>query len=184
MGGNKDAAKKWLTRVKLAKALGCNPRTIAKWLEDGMPVARRGRGGRPSLYDPEACAAWRESKIEAVVGTPAGGLNWSHERARKERAQAVLAEQLAASRAQDLLPKADVERAWGTLVAAARTKLLTLPQTLADRITRVATLEGEAGVERVLEGVVDEVLAELSGQPPEDKPAPAQPGKRGKAEVA
>lgn len=168
------ARRTTLTRLQLAKAMGCNGRTIAKWLEEGMPVEERGRGGRASRYDERKVRAWVAAREKA------GGMSEvARERARKERAQAVLAEQLAASRSQDLLPRVDVERVWAAEVAAVRAKLLSWPATLADRLTRVASLEGEVGVERVLDEAVRDALRELAGGG--DQVAPAGKRRKGRA---
>jgi len=172
--GRKSNAKvpraKTLTRVELARALGCNPRTIPKWQEEGLPVALRGRGGRPSRYDETEVRAWLGARAEVAKGE--GSLDWSQERARKEHWQALLAEQLHKARERELLPRTEVEKAWGGEVAAVRAKLLAWRTTLSDRITRAATLEGERGVERVLDEAVREVLGELAGGG--DEPAAAK----------
>jgi len=170
---------KTLTRMELAKALECNPRTIAKWQEEGLPVATRGRGGRASRYDETLVRAWLAARDEA--SRQEGALDLATERARKEHWQGLLAEQLHKARERELLPRVDVEKAWGSEVAAVRTKLLAWKTTLADRVCRAATLGGEAAVERVLEEAVREVLRELSG----DAAATQAPSKRRrKARVA
>jgi len=160
---------KGLTRPELAKALGCNPRTVAKWQEEGLPVASRGRGGRASRYDETGVRAWVAAREEAAKQP--GGLDWSQERARKEHWQGLLAEQLHKTRERELLPRLEAEKAWSAEVAAARTKLLAWRTTLSDRLTRAATLEGEPGVERVLDAAVRDVLRELAGGGEQRAPA-------------
>src|SRR5262245_61784546 len=137
-----------LTRLELAAALHCNPRTVAKWQEDGMPVSSRGRGGRASRYDLAECQAWVEARNQASVSGET--LDVVQERARKEHWQAQLAEQLHQTRAKDLLPRAEVEKAWAAEAAAIRARLLAWPTSITDRVFRAATLQGAAGVERVL----------------------------------
>lgn len=155
-----------LTRRELAAALSIgkqtptHPQTISKWLEEGMPVAERGRGGRPSRYDELEVRAWLAARNEAQRdGEPTHALK---ERARKERAQAQLAEQLFAMRAGTLLKVEDVDRLIQAEQTAVRSKLLAMPTTHADRVHRVAVLEGAVGVERVLRDTAYEILRELA----------------------
>lgn len=135
--------------------------TVTKWERDGLPIAKRGRKGKPSLYSEADVRAWLAVREE--VAESGNALDLAQERARKEHWQALLAEQLHKTRERDLLPRADVEKAWTAEVAAVRTKLLAWATTLADRVTRAATLEAEPGVERVLGEAVREVLRELAG---------------------
>lgn len=151
-----------LTRRELATALGVHMMTVTKWERDGLPIAERGRRGKASLYDEAACRAWLEAREVAADGAP---VDLARERARKERAQALLAEQQYAARGRALLPAEEVEKVWGAHVAAVRAKLLALPLTLADRIHRAGTLHGVAGVEAALEQAVRDVLTELAVSP-------------------
>jgi len=171
-----------VTRRELAKRLGCNARTIAKWIEEGLPVAKRGRGGRPSKYDEAAVRAWIEVREEAARSN-APDLMAS--RARKELAQAVEAEQRVAIRAGKLIPIEEVDRIWSGQVAAVRARLLAWPTALADRLHRVAALEGAAGVERVLQEIVYDALRELAAgvKPPRPrrKRKPSTKAKRNRA---
>jgi phage terminase Nu1 subunit (DNA packaging protein) len=149
-----------ITRRELAELLGVHAMTVTKWERDGLPIAHLGRKGKPSRYRPADARAWLAAREEAAK---TGGIaDVARERARKERAQAVLSEQTYQARALDLLPRAEVEKAWSAEVAAVRAKLLALPQTLADRVFRAGTLEGLEGVERVLEDAVRDTLRELS----------------------
>jgi phage terminase Nu1 subunit (DNA packaging protein) len=159
-----------LTRIALASALGCDVRTIAKWQDEGMPVAVRGRGGRASLYDEEACRAWKIIRDQATASADGPIGNGMRERARKERAQAQLAEQLYAVRAGDLLPASEVEKRWAAEISAARAVILTSYTTAADRVFRAATTDGLAGVERELKTIAYAVLRELSNPPAAAKP--------------
>ena len=51
-----------VTRTELARLLDCHPRTIVKWTDESMPVAVRGKRGRPSRYDVVVCRAWKETR--------------------------------------------------------------------------------------------------------------------------
>jgi phage terminase Nu1 subunit (DNA packaging protein) len=151
--------RKLVTRKELARILPCHPRSLSRWIEEGLPVAVRGRGGRASLFDPVASTAWVRAKEEAAKTAMPSFLE---ARTRQAVAQAVEAEQRVALRAGKLLPVEDVERVWSAEVAAVRARLLVIPTALADRVHRVATLEGAAGVERVLREEIYHALRELS----------------------
>lgn len=152
-------SKGLLTRVELAAALDVNPRTIAKWIEEGLPVAKRGKGGSPSQFDLAACRAWQAARAQLQADDP---IDLMRERARKERAQALLAEQLYAVRSGKLLPADEVEKVWTAEVAAVRSLMLSAPQTWSDRIYRASTSEGLAGVERELKALIHSFMRELA----------------------
>lgn len=149
-----------VTRVQLAQRLGHHPMTITKWERQGMPIAERGRKGKPSLYREADVRGWLEAR-EAAAKT-SGLVDVAQERARKERAQAELAEQTYQARARELLPAADVEKAWNAEVQAVRAAILATYTTQADRLHRVAVLDGVAGVEAELKAMAHELLRELS----------------------
>jgi hypothetical protein len=149
-----------LTRRALAARLDVHMMSITKWERDGMPIAERGARGRPSLYDELAVRAWIQARDAAAK---AGKLvDVAQERAKKERAQAALAEQTYQMRAGDLIPREEWERAKIAENVAIKAHLLGWAATLADRVFRAATLEGLAGVEKVLGDAVREVLRELA----------------------
>lgn len=174
-----------LTRQELATALGgISPRTIEKWLEEGLPVASRGRGGRPSRYDLATVQAWLKARDDAAAAAApnSGALDLVRERARKEHWQAHVAEQLYLTRGGELLPRAEVERAWSAERDAIRTKILSVWTTHADRVFRAATLEGLPGVEAALKAIAHDILRELAaGAHAEEPPKPAKKRKRGAA---
>lgn len=161
--------------MQLAEALGCNVRTLAKWLEEGMPVVRRGRGGRASLYDEVEVRAWLEAREEAARGEE-GPLVLEHERALKEHWLALVNKQTYLTRERQLIPAAEVEVALSRERDAVRAKVLSIYTTRADRLHRIATLEGVAGVEEELRQIGHEVLRELA-EPPEDE-KPGEPRRR------
>lgn len=161
-GGKKGEAPH-LTRRELAERLEVHMQTVTKWERDGMPIAVRGAKGRASYYDEAEVRAWRQLRDESARGA-GGATDLQADRARKERAQAALAEQAYQIRMRDLLPREEVEQAWAAEVAAVRARLLALPTTLADRVHRAATTEGVSGVEQVLADAVRDALRELAGE--------------------
>ena len=158
-----------VTRRELAAKFDVVMMTITKWEREGMPITERGRRGKPSRYSVPAVAAWLDQREEAArIGT---SLDLVQERARKERAQAILAEQTVAIRAGELVPRAETERVWIAEIVAVRAKLLAWPATLSNQLHRERIRDGAAGLERVLKIAVDEVLLELStgARPPKPR---------------
>lgn len=150
-----------LTQTQLAAELGCHARTIAKWIREGLPIAVRGRGGRPNQYDLELCRAWKDARDQAAADQD-GPVDLARERARKDRAQALLAEQLYAVRAGKLLDAQAVQRAWAKEYAAIKTILIASYTSAADRVHRASTLDGLPGVEREMKAVAFAALREIS----------------------
>lgn len=143
-----------------------------------MPIAERGRRGRPSLYREVEVRAWRKAREKAAQ--QGGRLDMIQERARKEKWQGLLAEQQYLLREQELLPREEIEKVWAAEVSATRAALLSWSTTLADKVHRVSTLEGLPGVERVLQEAVRDVLREFSDPHrslPDVTSPPTSPGK-------
>jgi phage terminase Nu1 subunit (DNA packaging protein) len=160
MGNKKNAASTLLTRRELARRLNVHMMTIsAKWEPAGMPIAERGRGGRPSLYNEQAVRAWLQEREEAAKSGKLRDVQQA--RAKKEIAQAALAEQTYQIRDGAYILRAEAERAWAGEVNAAKQHALAWATTLADKLYRAATLEGLAGVERILNSAVRELLREF-----------------------
>jgi len=170
-----------LTRRQLAKAMGVHMQTVTKWERSGLPIAKRGRKGKPSLYDETASRHWlaeREAAAQEAAAQAGGPSDVARERASKEHWQAMLAQQAHAARAGELVLAADVAREWANHIAAVRTKLLAWPATLADRLHRAGTLKGVAGVEQVLSEAVRDTLRELAGEA--DRAEESERTKRGR----
>lgn len=149
-----------VTRRELAERLDVHMMTVTKWERDGLPIAQRGRKGKPSLYSEVEVRAWLQARDEAAE--TAGVFDAAMERARKEHWQACLAEQLHAMRAKTLLSAEEVEKAWASEIGAARAVILTSYTAAADRVYRAGTTDGLAGVERELKAIAYSILRELS----------------------
>lgn len=155
--------RKLVTRRDVAQALGVHMATVTGWERQGLPLVKRGGRGVPSKYDLEAVRAWIAARDGAARKAVDGPLDPIQEKAARDHWQAELAEQTYKIRQKTLLPADEVERAWTTEVAAVRAKLLALPTTFSDRIFREGTLHGLAGVERMIQAAVHDVLRQLSG---------------------
>jgi phage terminase Nu1 subunit (DNA packaging protein) len=160
--GNKaDKKGPLVTRRRLAELLDVHMMTVTKWERDGLPVAKRGRKGKPSLYREEAVQAWLFARDQAAK-SPDAPLDLAQERAKKERWQGFLAEQTFKVRDRQLIPAAEVEKVWLAEVTAVRAVILASYTADADRVFRAGTLEGVAGVERELKDLAERVLRELA----------------------
>lgn len=174
-----------VTRLQLAAELGLNPRYVSKLLEEGLPIQVRGKGGRASMFDLSVCRAWLEARNrvdEPAVDGVSRGL--TAERARKERAQALLAEQLYAVRSGKLLDAETVEKRWAAEITAARSVILSSYTTAADRVFRAGTIDGLVGVERELKAIAYGVLRELSRETAAPTAQPKKPKKPKKRKAA
>ena len=161
--GKRGARAKLSTRREVAEALGVHMDSVSKWERQGLPIVGRGGRGRPSTYDLEAVRAWLAARDQAARKAVEGPLDPVQEKAARDHWQAELAQQTHRIRQRELLPAADVERAWAAEVAGVRAKLLSLPTTYSDRLHRASTIDGLPGVERVLRDAVYDVLRQLAG---------------------
>lgn len=149
-----------LTRKELAEKLGVVQDTVTKWEQAGLPVAEPGSRGIASMFSLAAVKRWKRDREKAAQQN--GTVDLVRDRARKERAQAELSEQMIAVRAGELVPRSEVEEVWSKEIAAVRSKLLAWPATLSDRVFRAAELGGVRGVEKEITAAVEELLLELS----------------------
>ncbi len=170
------ATRKLITRRELAQRLNVVMITITKWGQAGLPVAEPGRQGKPSLYSETDVRKWLAEREKKARNN--GTLDVAQERARKERAHAILAEQTVATRAKDLVPADQVEKTWAAACSAIRAKVLSWPTTISDSIHRESQLNGLEGVERAIKAAGDELLLELSK--PKRVKAPRQAKKKAK----
>lgn len=162
--------KKLVTRRELALLIGHHMQTITGWEQSGMPCAEPGRKGKASLYSEREVRKWMDAREKNAQIN--GVHDVARERARKEKAQAILAEQTVQIRAKDLVPRLQVERAWAAEVGAVRAKLLAWPSTVSDKIYREGAVKGVKGVERVIKETVEGLLRELATDIPWSWPCP------------
>lgn len=111
--------REFVKRDQLAPELDCNAQSIVRWAAEDLPIAKRGSRGIAHLYDVEECRAWKEVRDERALEDP---IDLTYERARKERAQALLDEQKFALLSGQLLRADAAAKEWGRVVAAIRGK--------------------------------------------------------------
>ncbi len=162
---------KLMTRAQLAVELSVHQSSITKWELSGLLAEKSGVRGTASLFDVAVVRRWLKDREEAAKKN--GNYDVQRERARKDRAQAILAEQTIAIRAGELLLKSEAEAAWTAVLAAIRARLLAWPTTLADGLGRAHDIGGVSALEQKLRDEVYDVLTELS-QAPQKKQAAAK----------
>jgi phage terminase Nu1 subunit (DNA packaging protein) len=163
-----------MDRDGIAQLLKVTAGTIIRFARDGMPVAEGGGQGRQAKYLPSACVAWRLAQVESKYAGMEG-LNPQVERAKRDRAQARLADQLHARRSGEVIAVEEVRQTWVSLVLAVRSKMLRWPSSLADQLARTST---PAEVQRILDVEVRAALEELSRGAPPGPPVPDTPPPR------
>lgn len=109
-------------RSELAEWLACDPRSISNYLADGH-VKRAGRA-QYLLKESVRGVVTHLRAGAAGLGSRDAGLDLATERARlaKEQADGHAIKNAAAR--QELVPAADVERAWGGVCANVRSRML------------------------------------------------------------
>lgn len=140
-----------MTRKDLAEAFSCDVRTIARWQDEGMPVAERGRGGHASKYSLPAVIAWKAGQADGLAGSMSS-------RHRKELAQALEAEQRIAIKSKELVSAADIEQLIAGEYARCRTKLLGLSRKLKAEMPHLTITDVgkiDAGIREALKALAD-----------------------------
>jgi phage terminase Nu1 subunit (DNA packaging protein) len=130
---------KLVSRAELATLLEVHLRTVGTWVDEGMPVKQRRKGGKGNLYDPEACRAWREEHHP----TTSESYNLPAEKARHERAQAVKTELQIAVQRGELVPREQAVREGQGFAGAVMARLLGLHRQLVQRGIVPPAREGE-----------------------------------------
>jgi phage terminase Nu1 subunit (DNA packaging protein) len=159
-----------VTRVRLAGVFGKEPRTIARWLEDGLPVAQPGRPGKAALFDVGVCVQWViQREVAAVVGD-GEGLSPQHQRALLDRKRTEELELRIQVKRGALVPAEDVARDFADCATSVKARLRRVPSSVADRVVAIAS-QGPHAIKALLLGEIDEALRELSTQADVDKGA-------------
>ena len=123
-----------VSRFELAEVFGKDPRTITTWAnKHGMPVAFRHGPGIESQYDTVACIEWlvEHRLYQSFGGSSSETYNTRAEESKLKHYKAKTAELEYEERAGDLIPAAEVQEAWISIVSATRSRLLDLPRRIA-----------------------------------------------------
>lgn len=144
---------KLLTKQELCEALDLSISSIGNYQQMGMPVADRGKQGKPSLYNLEDCRAWINENIKA------GSEDMSAAKLRKLQAEASLAELELQRERGELVEIEEVAKQVADAFSRVRSKLLTIPTKTSGL---VYALQSQREVQAVLDEAIREVLLELS----------------------
>jgi phage terminase Nu1 subunit (DNA packaging protein) len=159
-----------VTRFQVAAVLGVHHSTVAKLEHDGLPVAERGKAGRPSKYALPAVVPWYIARELERVHTQAGRLDLDDERARLARMQAKRAELDVRQREGELIAVAEVATVWADLLGAVRSRLLALPSGSAMALASAARDGGPRAVEAGLRDRITGALRDLAAWRPPASP--------------
>ena len=152
--------QKILTLEEASVLSGRSPTTIKGWINRAGEsfVIERAGPGRPWQIDFPAMLRWREEQLTAPEGD-AVKLDYEEARRRKVAAEALLAEQEAAMRAGELIPKEDVVSGMQTVFAHVKARMLAIPTKLVPVIDLLETTAEKK--DKITEAIKD-ALDELS----------------------
>jgi len=185
-----------------AKALGKSIPTVKRWIDEGMPVLKRGTNGEAYEFDAVAIVAWRDERkqsfeqrraeLDAEIrqyGLELGADDQDDAPAAmslddKLKATRLASEQLKLGQAMgELLSRIEVRQVWSEVIVEARAILLALP----DRIAKFGELNREqrslidqeirAALNKLADGVKGlDVPGDEAGQDRERADAGVEPG--------
>lgn len=157
----KELSPVLVTRLQLADLLGVNPRTASRLLEEGLPVAKAGKGGAASLFDVKECFAWFLNRERAQLAGNEEGMSPQKARAlldQKRREELDLRLQV---RRGELVPAADVHREFADAANQVKARLRRIPDATAERLIAAAA-QGPLAVKALLLTEIDAALRELA----------------------
>jgi phage terminase Nu1 subunit (DNA packaging protein) len=161
----------YVKKFELAHIFDVSEKTISRWQDleaKALPVAKDGKRGEHNLYDLKACMAWwLNFQIEKVAGLDGKKLDVAQEAAKLNQARRTKVEIETLIIKGELCRTEEVEHYWATAANAAKTRLLSMPTTLA-HVVLSATEYGE--VEKIIKEAVYEALEELTGTGRPDPP--------------
>jgi hypothetical protein len=171
--------KSYVSKTQIAKDLGISKGRVTQLIAKGLPVREDGK------IDYRKARQWYEANIRGKVKPHAAGSeavernepqsgapedddapreDFTGSRARREKAQADLAEFELARLRHEYCELAAVKRMLGGLVVAAKTRLRAIANKMAPEL---AIETNPAAIQAAIEAEVDEALTELSHWEPE-----------------
>lgn len=144
-----------VTTQQLADIFGVTRTSINNWTDEGMPVHTKGGQGKQSnQYLSEDCIQWYTFR-----NTEKGDWDLSVEKAKESRARTEKLQLEVSIKKKELIPIADIEKNWTTIVVAIKTKLLTLPKTISSYYSGI---KSDYELETIVETNIRNVLEDLS----------------------
>lgn len=144
-----------LTIAELCTLLKVSERTLARYVEQGMP---RTGVGKKARYGPEAIEWYVNSKIEEAAPVSSDDLDLKAEQARKTAADADMQELRLRIRKGQVVEVKEVKRLQTQAYSVIRSKILGWPSKVTPRI---AVNGNMAKVKAILEQETNELLMEL-----------------------
>ena len=144
----------------MAAWMGISTRSLDRFADEGMPVARRGKGRKPGGYDPKECFGWYLERERASL---MGGDEVSPQKARAlldVRRREELELKLKVRRGE-LLPIEQVSRELQDIAATVKARLRRIPTAMADRLIG---LNDPHEIKARLLTEIDAALLELSAK--------------------
>lgn len=142
----------------IAMVFGVTRSRIRQLTAEGMPKAAR------NAYRLPDCVQWYADFLRTKAADTDGELK--AERVRYLKAKAESAAIDVDLKKASVVPIEDVKRIWGDHIAAAKTKLLSLPSTFA---ATLATVTDPATIQAEARRKINEVLADLADYRPKEK---------------
>lgn len=143
-----------LNKQEITEALDISISSLNNYIQAGMPVSRRGKQGKPSLYNLSDCQQWIAEKIKQLDNE-----DMSAARLRKLQAEASLSE-LELQRERGLLVEIEVvAQEVAETLSTIKTRLLALPSKVSGIVLGVPT---QREINDILDREMREVLIELS----------------------
>jgi len=165
------------TRPQLAKLFRKDSRTITKWLEDGLPCAMKGRGGRPSMFNLPDCVQWVVAReVQSATGMDSEAMSPAIEMAKLNRRRREELELKMLVRRGELVEAEAVRTEFAGLAVAVKARIRSVPDTIADQVVG----QTPAAARALMLARLDDALRELArGEgvvivlPPADEPIDA-----------
>jgi phage terminase Nu1 subunit (DNA packaging protein) len=170
----RDVPLPLVSRFQVAECLGAGPTSVSRWEREGLPVAARGAGGRPSKYSLPDVIRWYVAHERARYEQHADAQNLDAERARLAKVQARKAELDVRQREGELVTVGEVAAVVTEILATVRARLLAMPGALAAPLEAAGREGGPRAVEAILRDRITGALRELAAwRPPPAPEAPA-----------
>lgn len=142
-----------LNKQELIEALDISLSSLNNYIQAGMPVAVRGKQGKPNLYDLGAVQQWIADNVKGDTE------DINAAKLRKLQAEASLAELELQRERSELVEIEEVAKQVADAFARVRAKLLSLPTKTSGLVYGLQT---QREVQTVLDDAVREILLELS----------------------
>lgn len=147
-----------MTAAEAAEEIGISESTLRRYVQDGAPCDRLGRG-KPNMFDAGEVVAWmRENGLSGKVGRPSEGdsPDLDAARLRKENALASKYELQVEKERGLLIDRAEVEQASARKVVAVRNKLMACGASLAPRLVGLTAAEIQETIDDYHRDICDE----------------------------